>query len=123
MGDHVRMAYLTHDGVTNTFREFMLMPDAMDSPAPDGSDAIHIPVQMMQQAGIPQDADLQIACLDGCIVICQDTSFQTEELLSVLESLQTAEHLTSALPDEAQQVLQQLGQAIQSIREEAETDE
>lgn len=122
-GDHVRMAYLTHDGVTNTFLEFMLLPDTIDSPATNERNAIHIPMQIMQQSGIPQDADLQIACLNGCIVICQDPGLQTKELLSVLEALQTAEHVTNGLPGDTHQALQQLGQAIRTIQEGAEADE
>ena len=68
-------------------------------------------------------SDLQIACLDGCIVISRDTGLQPEELNSILEHLQTAESLTAMLPGETQQTLSQLEQAVQTIRKGSEQDE
>ena len=122
-GDHVRVAYLTPDGITNPFREFMVLPDSSDETGWMDSDAIRIPVQLMAQANIPADADLQIACLDGGLLICQDTGFQPQELRGVLEGLQAAESLTSMLPQEAQEALLQLEQTINTIREGAGEDE
>ena len=77
----------------------------------------------MAQANIPADADLQITCLDGGLLICQDTGLQPRELCGVLEGLQAAEDLASMLPQEAQQALLQLEQTINTIREGAEEDE
>lgn len=115
--DHVRVAYLTQDGTTNTFCEFMLVPNSVDESDLMGNDAIHIPAQLMEQANIPLDADLQITCLDGGLLICQDTGLQPQELCGVLEGLRVAESLTSMLPEEAQQVLPQLEQALNTIWE------
>lgn len=122
-GSHVRVAYLTHDGTTNTFCELMLLPNEADGASPDEDGSIRIPMELMRQANIPQDADLQIACLDGCIVISRDTGLQPEELNSILEHLQTAESLTAMLPGETQQTLSQLEQAVQTIRKGSEQDE
>lgn len=118
-GDHVRIAYLTQDGSTNAFREFMLSPDAIDKRTMEGNDSIQIPAQLMREANISPDSDLQIVCLDGCLVICQDIGFQLEELRSMLENLQTAESLTTMLPGEVQQTLSQLEQMIRAIQEGA----
>ena len=122
-GDHVRVAYLTHDGTTNTFCELMLLPNEADGAIPNEDSAIRIPMDLMRQANIPQGTDLQIACLDGCIVISRDTGLQPEELNSILEHLQTAESLTAMLPGETQQTLSQLEQAVQTIRKGSEQDE
>ena len=122
-GDHVRVEYLTPDGVTNPFCEFMLLPELADEQELIGNDAICIPAQLMAQANIPADADLQITCLNGALLICQDTGLQPQELCGILEGLQAAEELTSMLPQEAQQALFQLEQAINTIREGAEEDE
>jgi len=121
-GDHIRVAYLTQDGAVNTFREFLLLPDIIGETETE-EDAIRIPAQLMEQANIPLDADLQIACLDGALVICRDTGFHSEELRSVLEGLQAAEHLTSMLPEDAQQALLELERSIHAIQEGAETNE
>ena len=122
-GDHVRVAYLTHDSVSNTFCELMLLPDADDETAAEKASVIHLPAELKQQASIPQDADLQITCLNGCIVINRDTGFQPEELYPILENLQTAEALASMLPGEAQKTLAKLEQTIERIQKGAEQDE
>ena len=117
-GDHVRVAYLTENGTFNTFREFMLLPNTVDAPVADGdSSTIHIPAQLMEQASIAPDADIQIACLNGCIVIFRDDGLQPEELQAVLEGIQAVENLVSMLPDEAQQTLVELEHTINTIRE------
>lgn len=122
-GDHVRVAYLTDDGAANTFCELMLLPNAVDEISPDKSGAIQIPVELMRQANIPQDANLQITCLNGCIVISRDTGFQPEDLYPILENLQTAEALASMLPGEALQTLAKLEETIERIQKGAEQDE
>ena len=122
-GDHVRAAYLTPDGIANPFCEFMLLPEFADGSGLMGDDAIRIPGQLMAQANIPADADLQIACLNGGLLICQDTGLQPQELCGVLEGLQAAEDLSAMFPQEAQQALLQLEQTISTIREGAGEDE
>lgn len=115
--DHVRVAYLTQDGTANTYHEFMLAPNSVDESGLMDADAIRIPAQLMEQANIPADADLQITCFNGGLLICQDTGLHPQELSGVLEGLQVAESLTSMLPEEAQQALLQLEQTINTIRE------
>lgn len=79
----------------------MFLSDAVDEINLDKSGAIQIPVELMRQANISQDAALQIACLNGCIMISQDTGIQPEEWDFMLENLQVAESLVSILPGEA----------------------
>ena len=122
-GNHVRAAYLTPDGTTNPFCEFMLLPELVDGPDLVGDDAVRIPAQLMAQANIPADADLQIACLNGALLICRDTGLQPQELCGILEGLQAAEDLSAMLPQEAQQALLQLEQTIGTIREGVGEDE
>ena len=43
-GDHVRVAYLTHDGAANTFCELMLLPNAVDGVGLNGDNAIQIQI-------------------------------------------------------------------------------
>lgn len=121
-GDHVRVAYLTHDGVSNTFCELMLLPDAVDETGSNRTNVIQIPEELMRQASILQDADLQITCLDGCIVISRDTGLQLGELYPILENLQVAEAIASMLPGEARQALAKLEQTIGRIQRGAEQD-
>lgn len=122
-GDHVRVAYLTHDGAANTFCELMLLPNEVDGAIPNEDSSIQIPMKLMRQANIPQEADLQITCLDGCIVISRDTGLQPEELSSILDSLQLAESFVSMLPGEVRQVLSRLEQAVQNTQKGLEQNE
>ena len=122
-GDHVRVAYLTPDGVTNPFCEFMLLPELADEQELIDNDAIRIPAQMMAEANIPADADLQIACLNGGLLICRDTGLQPQELCGELEGFLAIEDLASMLPQKAQQAILQLEQTINTIREGAGEDE
>lgn len=123
VGATVQVAYLTHDGITNTFQEFMLSSNAADEPDGEGDDSIRIPMRLMVQANISEDADLQIVCFDGCIAILRDASLQPGELRSVLEAMQKAEGLVSALPSEMHQVLPALEHTIYNIQRGAESDE
>ena len=45
-GSHVRVAYLTHDGTTNTFCELMLLPNEADGASPDEDGSIRIPLEL-----------------------------------------------------------------------------
>lgn len=122
-GDNIRVAYLTQDGSANTFREFLLLPDTVDESGATEDHAIQIPTQLMGQANIPSDSDLQIACLDGALVIFRDNGLRTWELQPVLDGLRAAEDLTSMMSGDAQQTLAQLEQVIHTIQEGAETSE
>ena len=115
--------YLTQDGSVNTFREFLLLPDTVDEIGAMEDHAIQIPARLMEQANIPSDSDLQIACLDGALVIFRDDGLHTGELQAVLDGLRTAEDLTSMLSGDAEQTLSQLEKAIHTIQEGVETSE
>ena len=95
-GDHVRVAYLTKDGQQNTFHEFFLSSDSMDGISEDCK--FSVPSDLLEKAKIPENADLQIFCLNGCLLICQDTAFNLTDLRSILENLQTAEDIAYSLP-------------------------
>ena len=121
-GDHVRVAYLTPDGVSNTFREFMLLSDPTGDAGPEEGRLL-LPALLMDRAGIPSDADLQIVCLSGGILICQDAALRPEELRAVLELLHETEKLSAMLPDETHQALTELEHTINTIQKGAQYDE
>ena len=120
-GDPVRVAYLTHDGQQNSFREFLISTDPLDE-LTDG-DQIRVPDRILADANLPADADLQILCLDGCIVICQDSALSSNELAAVLEQLRTADELVAALPDSPEQIRDQLEEFINRFQEGADSDD
>lgn len=115
-GDHVRVAYLTHDGRKNTFQEFLLSADPLDEPAEE--DHIQIPTALLGQANIPRDADLQIICLKGAILICQDTAFNLAKLRFISKYLKTADELISHLSNEKDTAIDELSLLINNLERE-----
>lgn len=120
-GDHVRVAYLTCDGQKNSFQEFLLSANPMDRLSEEQQ--IRVPDHILEDANLPTDADLQILCLDGCIVICQDSALSPDELASVLEQLQAAGELTFTLSGSPAQMRAQLDELINRIQEGADSSE
>lgn len=120
-GDPVRVAYLTGDGQQNSFREFLLSADPLDKLTEENQ--IRVPNHILEDANLPADADLQILCLSGCIVICQNSALTPDELATVLEQLRTADELTTALPDSPEQVCDQLEEFINRFQEGADSDD
>ena len=95
-GDHVRVAYLTDDGAHNTFKEFLVTAEGIQGQ--NEEQRIAIPNQLLRQANIPEDADIQIICLDGILVISHESGMNQDELADVLDSLWTANDITARLP-------------------------
>lgn len=101
-GNTVRVAYLTQDGQQNTFQDFLLSSSPLDELSEEQQ--LRVPTHMLEDSNIPVDADLQILCLNGCIVICQDSALSSVELAAVLSRLQAAGELTSSLPADPEQL-------------------
>ena len=75
IGDTVHLAYLSHHPVKqlNSYGEFFLTKDGIDQigepvEAPE-AEALSVPHALLSAAGIPLDADLDIECGDGVIVL------------------------------------------------------
>lgn len=105
-GDHIRVAYLSQNGRGNIFREFLLSADPLE--VLTEVDKIQVPSHLLNQANIPDNADLQILCLNGCLLLCQDSALNTNELSSVFESLQIAGDIAASLPMDLSLVRDQL---------------
>lgn len=110
-GNTVRVAYLTQDGQQNTFQEFLLSSSPLDELSEEQQ--LRIPTHMLDDSNIPVDADLQILCLNGCIVICQDSVLSSDELATVLSRLQAAGELTSSLPSDPKHLHEQINNLFQ----------
>lgn len=120
-GSHVRVAYLTHDGQKNSFQEFLLTANPLERLSDEQQ--FRVPNHLLQQSNIPLDADLQIICLNGLLVICQDAAMSAGELAAILKSLYVADELVSGLPMEAEQVQAQLEEVIKRFQEGANSSD
>ncbi len=105
-GNHVRIAYLTEDGSKNTFQEFLLSKNPLERLSEEQQ--IQVPNHILETANIPKDADLQIVCLDGLILICQDPTLSIDELTAILEQLQVIGELPLSPQETPAQIKEQL---------------
>ena len=120
-GARVHVAYLTQDGKKNEFREFLLSANAMDELSEEQQ--FRVPSQILEESNIPADADLQILCLDGCIVICRDSALSSSELAAVLERLKEAGELTSSVSGDTEQLQEQLEDFINHFQKGADSSD
>ncbi len=84
-GDHVRIAYLTDQSQENIFREFLLTEDSLAEA--ENCSHIAVPRELLRQAEIPEDADIQVICSPGAIILTQDPVLNVDALREVLSSM------------------------------------
>ena len=116
-GDTIRVSYLTPDGVTNSYRELLIYAEGSKAENDFDSRSIQIPTELLQQAQIHQEADMQIICLDGALLICRDNEANVDELYGVLEHLRTCGELVSALSSDPEELRNQLSDLIERYSE------
>ena len=119
-GMHVRVAFLTEDGETNTFREFMLTKNPLD--AVEVEQSVLIPNELLKQANIPDDEDVQIFTVDGAIAICREPVLNHGELYGLLQTLSCAACMVDQLPDNLIAAQEQLENALNDFMEGADRD-
>ena len=117
-GDLVQIAYLSKDGKSNDFREFLLSDAGLDG-IDEGETSFQIPNRLLEQANIPVDSDLQIACFDGMIVVCKTSSLELEELSEILERMKIARQLAEhyGFDDDLSHIKAQLEDTIDFLNE------
>ncbi len=117
-GDPIHVAYLSLDGASNEFREFLLTRDGTEQFGKDLS-PIQIPVQLLEGANIPADADVHIMCFDGILMICRSAYLDLEDLKEILLRMEKAQQYTDYYgfePDLAS-IRNQLGGFINQLEE------
>ena len=83
-GDTVKLVYMAEDGeLKNTAKEFLLAragQDVAEELAKEENIAFQIPEELLRDAGIPMDADLDIVCQEGRIIILPSELVQGTEV-------------------------------------------
>ena len=87
----MKLVYMAEDGeLKNTAKEFLLAragQDVAEELAKEENIAFQIPEELLRDAGIPMDADLDIVCQEGRIIILPSELVQgtevPEELLAI----------------------------------------
>lgn len=67
-GDTVRLAYTAADSASdsNTYKKFMLMPGKSYADFD-----LTVPHELLEEAEIPEDADLEVICAKGAVIITE----------------------------------------------------
>ena len=92
------MAYITDDGLADRYHEFTVSSVSLSEL--DTTQQIAIPQQLLEQAGIDSNAEVQIACIDGAIIITGDTPLTEDELSEVVDRLRAVHEHTQQIPSE-----------------------
>ena len=115
-GMHVRVAFLSEDGEKNTFHEFLLTKNSFTEF--DAEPRFQIPADLLRQAKIAEDADIQMIVVDGAILICQEPNLTVQELKAISDSLGLAASMTEELPDDLPAAKDRLQQALSDFMDE-----
>ena len=84
-GDTVTVAFLSDDGVNNSYREFLVSSDIQADT--DEQQTIKIPIEFLNTANIPPNEDIEITCADGVILILRADKLSSTDLDEVLRRL------------------------------------
>lgn len=123
-GDTVHLAFLTPDGEKNEFREFAVSGESLTE-MPSGSlKQIGIPTELLEQANLTEDVNLQIICCEGFIIIMRDAAMSAEELEDVCSALRTADEVVQQLPPELDisEIEQKLREAVELAAERSNNE-
>ena len=115
-GDVVFVAFISEDGVTNYYHEFTVSGEPFRAITPENH--LAIPNELMEKANIPDDAQVQIICADGAIVLAPTNRFSVEELNAILSDLVRAGDITAQLPPDICESIQMLEEYINDAEEE-----
>ena len=117
-GDTANVAFLSPDGERNEYKEFVISSESFGGKSDDDAEQIRIPTALLQQAGISPEADLQIVCCEGLVVIMRDATMSAEELTAVCAALRAADDVVGLLP-----VGLGIGEIEEKLQEAVETAE
>lgn len=113
--DSVYVAYIADDALRNRFREFLVSPSPLETLGEAAQ--ISVPEELLRDAHISEGADVQIICIDGAIILCQESALRSEDLSQILQTLDIAVDLADSLPQDTQVVIESLRQHIDNCEE------
>lgn len=86
IGDDVCVSFISNGQEANVYRELLIASASLQE-LDSAPKSITIPDELMENAGIMPDADIQIICGQGVILITAQASMSTSELREVPQSL------------------------------------
>lgn len=115
IGENVYIIYYK----TETVKEFLVLPHPIADI--DRELVIHIPDELLTVAGIEEDSEIYIACLDGAILLVGDNALDSKNLLKMLNSIEIGNAILENIPmdaDKAKNELKSLAEELERFVEE-----
>ena len=109
-GQSVYLAYIAEHDLTNRYSEFLVSVTSFAEL--DTSEHIAIPEQLLENAGIATDSDVQIICINGAVIITQEDNLNLRELDAAINQLRSANEITEHLSTSPKQILPELAEII-----------
>lgn len=97
-GQNVFVAYITDGELINQCQEFVVSAAPLSELGV--SQQITIPQILLEQANIDPEAEVQVTCMEGAIIITGDTALSEIELKEVVDRLQAANDLSEYMGTE-----------------------
>lgn len=97
-GQNVFVAYIADSGLINQYQEFVVSATTLSELGV--SQQITIPQLLLEQANIGPEAEVQVTCMEGAIIITGDTALSEIELKEVVDRLQAANDLSEYMGTE-----------------------
>lgn len=97
-GQTVFVAYIADGGLINQYQEFVVSATTLSELGV--SQQITIPQLLLEQANIGPEAEVQVTCMEGAIIITGDTALSEIELKEVVDRLQAANDLSEYMGTE-----------------------
>lgn len=87
-GQNVFVAYIADDDLANQYSEFTVSSVSLSEM--DCSQRIAVPQPLLEEAGIDPDGEVQVICVEGAIIIAEDSALNEDELSEVVDRLRAA---------------------------------
>ena len=97
-GKNVFVAYIADDDLANQYSEFTVSSVSLSEM--DCSQRIAVPQPLLEEAGIDPDGEVQVICIEGAIIIAEDSTLNEDELSEVIDRLRAANDLAQQFANE-----------------------
>ncbi len=92
------VAYIADDDLANQYSEFTVSSVSLSEM--DCAQRIAVPQPLLEEAGIDPDGEVQVICIEGAIIIAEDSTLNEDELSEVVGRLRAANDLAQQFANE-----------------------
>ena len=108
-GESVYVVYFSKEKIN----EFLIMPHSISDAEQELR--IQIPTELLSEAQIDEGSDIAAACLNGAILLVSENSLESENLNSLLESLQICNGILENVPENTEEAIIELKSLVNDL--------